>query len=292
MDLKPQILSMIQKRDSVIPSLPVVIDKIIRAASSEKTTTEDLADLIAHDQGMTARLLKLSNSIYYAQKTRVGSIKRAISVIGFDEIIGIATGMGILSSFSDRSGLSLDMKALWIHGIGVATTSKALAMRTNPAIANKIFIPGLLHDMGKIILSIYFKKEYMQVRQAAIEAKKPLYAMENEMIEMDHAVLSALLMKRWRFPQSIIIPCRFHHSPESCPVQYRHQALILNLANYLTQKAGIGHSGNPVPVTIKNAPKKIGITENVLRLSIDQLKRKEEDIKDFFRITTEDGASA
>ncbi|WP_022663744.1 HDOD domain-containing protein [Desulfospira joergensenii] len=287
MDVKTKILGMIQKRDSVIPSLPIVIDKIISAASSEKTTTEDLADLISHDQGMTTKLLKLSNSIYYAQKTRVATIKRAISVIGFDEIIGIATGMGILSSFSDKSGMSLDMKALWIHAIGVATTSKALAMRTNPAIANKIFIPGLLHDMGKIIFSIYFKKEYMQVRQAAIENKRTLYHTENEILKLDHAVLSALLMKRWQFPQSIMIPCRFHHSPESCPVQYRHQALIINLANYLTQKAGIGHSGNPVPVTIKNVSKKIGIAENILRLTIDQLKRKEEDIKDFFKITTE-----
>ncbi len=287
MDVKTQILGMIQKRESVIPSLPIVIDRIVSAASDERTTTEDLAEIISHDQGMTAKLLKLSNSVYYAQKNKVATVKRAISVIGFDEIIGIAMGMGILSSFTDKSGLSLDMKALWIHGIGVATSSKALAIRTNPAIAGKIFVPALLHDMGKVILSIYFKKEYMQVRQAAIENKKPLYQIENAILEMDHAILSALLMKRWQFPQSVMVPCRFHHSPESCPVQFRHQALIINLANYLTQKAGIGHSGNPMPVTIKNISKKIGIAENILRLTIDQLKRKENDIKDFFKITTE-----
>lgn len=63
-----------------------------------------------------------------------------------------------------------------------------------------------------------------------------------------------LLMTRWNFPASIILPCRFHHAPESAPVKYRHQALIINLADYLTQKAQLGHSGNPVPVTIKNAP--------------------------------------
>ncbi|MEH0020804.1 MAG: HDOD domain-containing protein [Desulfobacter sp.] len=286
MEVKEQILKMIQKRESDLPTLPVVIDRIISVASDENTTTEKLADIIAYDQGMTNKLLKLANSVYYAQKNPVETLKRAISVIGFDEIIGIALGMGILSSVTEKGGLTLDMKALWIHGIGVATVSKDLAKRTNPGIASKIFIPALLHDMGKVIFSVYFKKEYTQVRQFAMENKKPLYFSENAVLKLDHAVLSALLMKRWDFPASIMIPCRFHHNPESSPVQFRHQSLIINLADYLTQKAGIGHSGNPVPVTIKNAPQKIGINQSVLKLTIDQLKRKESDIKEFFKITT------
>jgi len=286
MDVKTGILKMVQKKESDIPTLPVVVDRIISVASDEKTTTEELADVISYDQGMSNKLLKLANSLYYSQKNKVETIKRSISVIGFDEIIGIALGMGILSAATDKSGLSLDMKALWIHGIGVATVSKELAKRTNPTIANKIFIPALLHDMGKIIFTMYFKEEYMKVRQFAMENKKPLYFAENAIFKLDHSILSALLMKRWNFPQSIMIPCRFHHTPESAPVKFRHQALIINMANYLTQKAGLGHSGNPVPVTIKNAPKKIGVNESILRLTIDQLKRKENDIKEFFKITT------
>ena len=286
MDVKTQILRMIQKRESDLPTLPVVVDRIIAIASDESTSTEKLAEVIAYDQGMTNKLLKLANSVYYAQKNPVETIKRAISVIGFDEIIGIALGMSILSSVSAKTGLTLDMKALWIHGIGVATVSKELAKRTNPGIAGKIFIPALLHDMGKVIFSVYFKQAYLQARQFAMENKKPLYFSENAVLKVDHAVLSALLMKRWNFPASIIMPCRFHHNPESSPVQFRHQSLIINLADYLTQKAGVGHSGNPVPVTIKNAPKKIGVGESVLRLTIEQIKRKEPEIKEFFKITT------
>jgi HD-like signal output (HDOD) protein len=286
MDVKTEVLKMVQKKESDIPALPVVIDRIISAASNKKTTTAELADVISHDQGMTNKLLRLSNSIYYAQKTRVETIKRSITVIGFDEIIGIALGMGVLSAVAEKTGLTLGLKALWIHGIGVATVSKELAKRTNPAIANKIFIPALLHDMGKIIFSIYFKDEYVKVKQFAMENKKPLYFAENAVFKIDHAMLSALLMKRWNFPESIIIPSRFHHTPESSPVKYRHQSLIINLADYLTQKAGIGHSGNPVPVTVKNASKKIGVEEFILRLTIEQLQRKEGEIKEFFNITT------
>ncbi len=286
MEIKDKILKMVQKKESDLPTLSGVVDRIITVASDEQTTTEELAEIISYDSGMTNKLLKLANSVYYAQKTDVETVKRAITVIGFDEIVGIALAMGVLSSFTDKSGLKLDMKALWIHGIGVATVSKELAKRTNPGIASKIFIPALLHDMGKIIFSVYFQDEYRRVRQFAIEKNKPLYFAENAILKIDHAVLSALLMKRWNFPQSIMIPCRFHHNPESAPIKFKHQSLIINLADYLTQKAGIGHSGNPVPVTVKNSSKKIGINQSVLKLVIDQLKRKEGEIKEFFNITT------
>ncbi|MCP4671282.1 MAG: HDOD domain-containing protein [Desulfobacula sp.] len=286
MEIKDKILRMVQKKESELPTLSGVVDRIISVASDEKTTTEELAEIISHDSGMTGTLLKLANSVYYAQQTSVETVKRAITVIGFDEIVGIALAMGVLSSFSDKSGLTLDMKALWIHGIGVATVSKELAKRTNPGIASKIFIPALLHDMGKTIFSVYFKDEYRKVRQFAIEKNKPLYFAENAILKIDHSVLSALLMKRWNFPQSIMIPCRFHHGPESAPIKFKHQSLIINLADYLTQKAGIGHSGNPIPVTVKNASKKIGINQSVLKLVIDQLRRREGEIKEFFNITT------
>lgn len=289
MEIKERILEMVQKRDSDLPTLPAVVDNLIRAASEDNTTTDALAQIILYDQGMTNKLLKLANSVYYAQKNKVDTIKRAISVIGFDEIIGIALGMKILSCVSEASGLNLDMKALWIHGIGVATASKLLAKQTNPGIASKIFVPALLHDMGKVIFSIYFKKEYNEVRQYALKNRRPLYFSENSLLKLDHAALSALLMTRWNFPASIILPCRFHHAPESAPVKYRHQALIINLADYLTQKAQLGHSGNPVPVTIKNAPKKIGINQSVMLQIIESLKAQESHIKEFFKITTTAG---
>ena len=286
MEVKRQILKMIQKKESDFPTLSGVINRIASVASDEKTTTKDLTEIISQDLRMSNQLLKLANSVYFAQETNIESVKRAVTVIGFDEIVGITLAMGILSSFSDESGLSLDMKALWIHGIGVATVSKELAKRTNPGIASKIFIPALLHDMGKVILSVYFKDEYRKVKQFAIEQNKPLYFAEKTILKFDHAILSALLMKRWNFPQSIMIPCRFHHNPESAPLKFKHQSLIINLADYLTQKAEIGHSGNPFPVTVKYASKKIGVNETVLKLMIDQVKRKESEVKEFYNITT------
>ena len=286
--IKEKILGMIKREDTNLPTLPVIVAQILKAATNPRTTNEDLAAIITYDQGITNQLLRLANSIYYGQRTKVDTIKRSISVIGFDEVIGITLGMKLLSAFADKgSGLTLDMKALWIHSIGTATAAKEIANRTNTAIARKIFIPGLLHDMGKVILSIYFRDEYKLVREAAMEQQKTLYRIENSVFGINHAVLSGLLMRRWRFPENILYPCRFHHNPDAAPVAYRHHALIVNLADYLCHKAHIGHSGNPVPVTVVNCVSKTGLSEAALRVIIEMLKKKENQIKEFFEITTD-----
>lgn len=286
--IQKKIIRLIQRDDTDLPSLPFIVNKILDAASDDNTTTDDLAEVITYDQGMTNKLLKLSNSIYYGQRTQVDTVKRAIAVIGFDEIIGIALGMNVMSTLTGKdSGLSLDMKALWIHCIGCATAAKEIAARINPEISGKIFIPGLLHDMGKVILSVYFKEEYRQARSLAMEEQQPLFRVERRVFDLDHAVLSGILMKRWQFPDSILYPSRYHHNPSACPPQHRDAALIINLSDYLCHKAHIGHSGNPVAVTVKDSTQKAGISEVALRLILDQLRYKQDQIKDFFDITTD-----
>lgn len=288
MEVKEKILRLIKFNDTDLPTLPVIVNNIVNATADPKTSTEDLAEIIYNDQAIANKLLRLANSIYYGQRIKIDTIKRAISVIGFDEVVGITLGMSVLSAFADKSsGLSLDMKALWIHAIGCATAAKEIANRTNTAIAKKIFIPGLLHDMGKVILSIHFRDEYNKARLLAMEKRETLYKVEPSVFDMNHAVLAGLLMKRWKFPDNILYPCRFHHNPDSCPIGYRHHALIINMADYLCHKARVGHSGNPVPVMVVNATKKIGINDAAIRLIIEMLKKKEDQIKEFFEITTD-----
>ncbi len=283
--IKEKILKLVQKNDSDLPTLSVVINKIISVASNKRSTIDELGEIISYDQAMTIKLLKLSNSIYYSQKTKVETIERAIAVIGLDEIIGIASGMEVLSSFKDASGMSLNMSAFWIHSIGVAMASKELAKRTNPGIANKIFIPALLHDIGKIVFSVYFKDEYKIVQNFAEENKETLQYAENAIFELDHAVLSALLMKRWNFPNSIVLPCRFHHNPDSAPVEFKHHSYIIALADHITQKAGVGLRGCLVPNIPENSLAKLGINQAKIELIIDQIRRKKDEIQTFFEIT-------
>ncbi|MBU2455060.1 MAG: HDOD domain-containing protein, partial [Proteobacteria bacterium] len=168
---------------------------------------------------------------------------------------------------------------------GVATSSKELANRTNPGIANKIFIPALLHDIGKIIFSVYFKEEYKAVQTFAEEKKKTLQYAENAIFKLDHAILSALLMKRWNFPNSIVLPCRFHHNPYSAPIEFKHHSYIIALADYITQKAGVGLRGSLSPTIPENSLSVLGLSQGKLELIVDQIRKKKDEIQAFFEIT-------
>ncbi len=285
MGLKAKLLKLVQDEDSDLPTLSAVVDKIISVASDPNATTEELAEIISYDQGMTNKLLKLSNSIYYAQRTKVDSVRKAITVIGFDEIIGIALAMEVFTSFQGRSGVRQDLENLWIHGICVAIASKEMAKHANADISGKIFIPGLLHDMGKVILTVYFKDEYQKTKQYSFENNKTLYTVEKKTFGVNHAELSALLMKRWNFPESIFRPCQYHHDPEAASLEYTHQAQLINFADYIAHRAGVGKMQYPVPVAIKSSPEKIGINSSALKLTIDLLRRKEDEIKEFYNIT-------
>ncbi len=287
MIIKDEILKLVQEKNSDLPTLPVLINRIISVASDKNATIDKLGEAISHDQAMTSKLLRLSNSIYYSQKTKVDTIKRAISVIGFDEIVGIALGMKLLSTFNDASEMTIKMNALWMHSIGVATASKELANKTNPGLASEIFIPALLHDMGKVVFSIYFQDQYRRVYEFAEEKKKTIHYAENAIFKLDHAVLSALLMKRWKFPDSIILPCRFHHNPNSAPAKFKHQSFIIALADHITQKANIGLRGRPVPAVPKNSLTALGLNQAKTDLIIDQIRLKKDEIQAFLEITME-----
>jgi len=286
-DLKSELIALIQDEGSDLPTLSAVADKIISVASDPLTSAEELADVISYDQGMTNKLLKLANSIYYSQREKVDSVKRAISVVGFDEIVGICLGMKVFSSFKKKSGQDMTIESLWIHGISVALASKQMVEQAEPDIGRKIFIPGLLHDMGKTILAVYFSSDYQNVKRAAVRAKKPLYIAERAVFGLNHAELCMLLMKRWNFPESIIMPCRYHHDPESAPDAFRRHAMFINLADYLAHRAGIGKQEYPPPIVIKNSPEKIGISPAILKLTIDHLRRKEDEIREFYNLISE-----
>lgn len=286
MNIKEDLLAFVQSDESDLPALSIVVDKIIGVACDPDSTARELADVISFDQGMANKLLRLANSIYYAQRTKVDTIKRAVAVIGFDEIIGIALGMEVISAVTKNEGFGMDLKNLWMHAIGVGVASKEISRQIAPEISAKVFVPGLLHDMGKVVFTVYFKDAYRKVQQFAMENQQSLAEAENAVCHLDHAQLSGLLMTRWNFPQSIVIPCRFHHDPGLAPPEFSRQAFIVHFADYITHRAGVGHSGNPVPAVIKKFPANTGITQAVIKHTIDRLRQKEDEVREFLHITT------
>jgi HD-like signal output (HDOD) protein len=285
MQTEHTIVDLVRNKDTQLPTLPVVVDKILNVTSSEKTSARDLADIIARDQAIANKTLRLANSSYYGFAKEIDTISRAVAMIGFDEIISLVLGIGVLSAFQQKSTHDLlDMQELWIHAIGCATATKRITRGKTTQMNEQLFLAGLLHDMGKVIFSIYFPDEYRAALKQAAAQKIPLFKAERDIFGLDHAALGGMLTERWNFPDAILMLIRYHHDPGSCPLEHQQQTLCIELADFLCHQAKIGSSGTPEVRSPALILKDSGVTPSELQRLVGELKQERKEIEDFFRI--------
>jgi HD-like signal output (HDOD) protein len=138
-----------------------------------------------------------------------------------------------------------------------------------------------MHDIGKVILGVYFPEEYREVLGEAEKRQCIVREVEKERLGIDHATVSGLLMERWHFPDTLLIPTRFHHSPWQCPSDFRNGAKIVRLSNILCQHAGIGSSGNPVVPSVDGLVEDLGFSEQDVGAFVSFLKEKQGEFEAF-----------
>jgi HD-like signal output (HDOD) protein len=282
LSIKDKAIDLIRNKATSLPTLPVIINNIVVTAKSESTSPDDLARFISNDQALSARVLKIANSPYYGLPRKIDSISRAIMVIGFKEIISIALGSGIFKALTpDKNDTLLDMNELWKHSIGVGFASRNIEKANKRPLDESTMLMGLLHDIGKILLLVYYPADYAEVMVRQHSNQSSLHIVESELLEIDHAEMAYLLMKQWNFPDSISIPIRYHHRLHDCPAQYLNRAMTVNVGDYICHMADIGHSTNPFPVREEAAISDIGLSGEQVNELIDSMKASKQEVDAF-----------
>lgn len=275
----------IRDRRTQLPTLPVIVDNILKIGRDERTSAKDLAEAISKDQAIVNKTLKLANSAYYGFVRKIDTISHAIALVGFNEIISLTLGMSIFSAFQQKGARKmLDMKGLWLHSVGCAFMAKKIAKKTGRSWDDPILLSGLLHDTGKVILAVYLPEEYSAVIEDAKKTHVALHRKEQEKLGLNHAMVGGLLMERWNLPDNLRLPCSFHHNSAACPLAYRHHAMVVELANLLCQKTGIGYSGNPVMEEAEGVSRKLGLTPTETEVFAVELESERANIENFFEL--------
>jgi len=283
LNIREKVVDLIRNKSTSLPTLPVVINNIIVTAKSDKTTAADLAGFISNDQSLSARVLKIANSVYYGQPRKIDSITKAIIVIGFKEIISIALGSGIFRTLTrNNSPALIDMNDLWKHSIATGFACRHIEKNARMTFTESAMLTGLLHDMGKIIFILYFPDEYEAViEEQQGRANRSLDLIEREMLGIDHAEMAYLLMKQWNLPESINLPIRFHHDPAQCPFEHLNTAAMVNIADYLAHASDIGSSGNLGIARPDTAITGLGISADCMHSIMEQLKEDRPHVEGF-----------
>jgi putative nucleotidyltransferase with HDIG domain len=249
-----------------LPTLPMVATNVIKLIQNPESTAFDLAEAISQDQSLATKILKTANSAYYGFPRKITTINYAIVVLGLNNIKNIVLSSSIMDQFPKSEENQLfDRKDFWKHSLLCGIIAKMISEHMGIKNSEEMFICGLLHDFGKLIMDNFLHDEFVLALELARDNDITLLQAENEIFTFNHSAIGALLLKKWGLPSTLITSVEFHHYPNESVSAFRI-ASIVHMADYLCRRVGIGNSGdNILPKLNKKSFKLIDVTTEQLK---------------------------
>jgi HD-like signal output (HDOD) protein len=264
-----QIRRQIQKIDAKLPEAPTIISELNDVIADPFATSNDVAQVVNKSPSLAALLLKIVNSAYYGFPSRIDRISRAVTIIGTKEISGLALGICVMRSFNDIPAEVIDMQAFIRHSLACGMVARILGALKNMEQTEQLFVSGLLHDIGKLIVFKYLPEYTHCTMNLAISSGESVFSAEKKVLGMNHTRIARYLLKKWRLPEGLENNVVFHHTPgkASDPIK----AGILQLADLIANALGIGASGErTVPACDELILESIGVSARTLQMVIRQ----------------------
>ena len=260
-------IEQILSSDPVLVSLPEVFMRIREVVSDPSSTVEEATAVIGKDPSLTAKLLKLVNSAFYARTLRVAggvspgrvdTLSRAVLLLGLNQLSTLAMGVSVLPLFKDIPADCLDMGQFWRHAVAVGLLTKLLAVRLGDPSPERFFVAGLLHDIGRLVLFKQVPDLAGEAMRLAAQSGGLLLDAERELLGFDHAVLGGMLLRKWRFPESLEQAVWRHHDPLAGEVPL--ESSLVSVADMVAGAVLPGSSGERlVPRFAPEAWKVVGL---------------------------------
>ena len=229
------------ERGEQLPTLPTVVFQLHRVLEDEHAGMGEVAAIIERDPALTTRLLRAANSAAFSRGgDRVGSVATAVSRLGVSQIRAICLVLAVVKSFRSRAG-GLDHRAFWVHSAAVGMTARYLwsSFGSDPAIsADDLYVAGLLHDTGLLVLEQFFPEEFAGVLSARAAAGGRLWQTEEEELGMDHGAVGGLLLGRWSLPPHVAEAVTNHHHPHQAEEQFQTVSRMVQAAEVLCTEHG------------------------------------------------------
>lgn len=256
-----------------LPSLPTIFSEINAASLNPKFTGKDIAGIVSKDPSLSATLLRIINSAYYGFSKPVESLAYAAMALGSSQVCSLALGITVINHFKGMPEGLINMESFWRHSIACGITARTLATHIKSVNGERVFIGGLLHDIGRLIYFNTYPDESAACVAQAAKLKLMLYQVEPRFFSMDHAEFGGLLAEKWQFSKEISRLIQHHHDAfKTLPPK---EIAVVYFANWLVNAMGIGSSGDvALPRLNPLAWKALGIPQSALAHVIRQVDRQ------------------
>jgi len=266
---KKQVQREVSRRLEMLPSLPIVVMEVMQLVENEKSSAMDFEEHISHDQAMAARILRIANSSFFAQTRKIKSIRDAIVVLGFRTLksVVMAASTGEILN-RPAEGYGYQAGGLWKHSIACAVGSRLLARKLgrSEAAAEELFVQGLLHDIGKLLLNHFAEEKVGSFREAIQEQGMTLAEAETTIMGINHMKVGARIAERWNLPGEVQAVIEYHHNPRSAG-QHREAVALVHAVNYLCHEMKIGMIPDSFVEShlVREEMEHVGISEELLQ---------------------------
>lgn len=209
----------ILKRIRDIPSLPEVVNRILEILGHPNTPASEIAKLISYDPGLTSKVLRMVNSAAYGFQRQISSIQHGIMILGFNNVRGLVLSASIFKLFEGHTHPGgLNHKKFWEHSLGTAVAARMLAKQLRIPEADDIFSAAMLHDIGKVVMDVYFSEDYRTVLATAqqrgiLPHGSEFYVLEQAIMGVTHTSIGSFLATKWKLPVNITEVIQHHHQP-------------------------------------------------------------------------------
>lgn len=206
-------------------SLPEIYLKLRRLMQDESADIDDFAQVIIIDPNLSTRVLKMVNSAYFGFPEPVDSITRAINMIGLEQLHNLALGASAMSTL-DLPNDILPLKPFWHNSLYTGVLTQQLALRLELERSDRLFIAGLLHEIGHLVLCAKMPDHAREAIRMSLQSGQPLHEIQAQMLGCHYGDIGAMLLGHWELPEELQTLVRYHPVPLSAPAHWLETALL------------------------------------------------------------------
>jgi len=215
-------------------SLPEVYLRIRTLMLDDKSRLEDFAEVVRTDPNLVDGVLRIVNSAYFGFAGKIGTISRALNFIGIWQLHNLVLGVSAVKSFSGISNNIIDMPTFWLRSVHCGVLSRLFAEACKLRESEKLFVVGLLHEIGHLILYKILPHESSKVISVAQQQQRPLFQVETEHFGFHYGLVGKQLMQAWGLPDDFLEITECHPEPATAP-NCAVEASIVHIADIFSQ---------------------------------------------------------
>lgn len=226
-----------------IPALQSLAQGFLQAASRTDVDLDEVVDAIGKDPALCVRVSRMANSAAIGSEKHIDDLTHAVQMLG---LIRVRTLARALYTLRDSRSIApgFDWRHLWVHALATATLAEELERRLGLPGDTLLYLSALLHDVGKIVLSVGCPDDYASVMVAAWNRTWSLDDLERMQLGMSHREAGEYYLERSGLPAAVVSCALHHHEPSRAPEEHRQQVAVVALANFLSKAYGLGFSGS------------------------------------------------